>query len=238
MTRKKVIVFGGSGYIGHQIVTKLAEQNYDCIVFDYISTPHPLAMKHTQIDIRDYEALQINLQSVMEENDEVYGVVFATGMSNAGDLVTQDFKEFEEVVQVNLLSVAFATKLILPYFIKQNRGNFIYIASVFSTVVGPEMIAYNTSKAALVHFAKSITEDYAKDGIRSNVISPGLVKSPMVDDVLKRTGNNPKWMHLVAGLEKKRIDVDTIVNTILFALEEKNSLNGANIIIDGGYSIH
>lgn len=236
-TCKKMIVLGGCGYIGSNLVTALTERNYQCIVLDCKAQGHPSAYKNVQLDIRNHKELDKAVTAVFEECGPIEGTVFASGLSSAGHLLDQEFGEFLEVIDVNFLSVAYATKRILPYYIQQGRGKLLYIASVFATVVAPEMIAYNSSKAALVQFSKSITEDFASYHIISNVISPGFLHSPMVDNVLGRVGKNPKWMHLLAGLTKKYIDMETVINTMLYILEQNNSVNGANFILDGGYSI-
>ncbi|AOZ90866.1 SDR family NAD(P)-dependent oxidoreductase [Paenibacillus crassostreae] len=234
---KRVIVLGGCGFIGSNMVNALTERNYDCIVLDNKVEGHPLAFTNFHVDIRNRTELETAITTIFEEFGPIEGTIFASGISRAGHLLDQDFEEFLEVIDVNFLSVAYATKYMLPNYIKQGHGKLLFVASVFATIVAPEMIAYNSSKAALLQFAKSITEDFASSHIISNVISPGFIYSPMVDDVLNQVGKNPKWMHLLAGLPKKYIDLDTVIHTMLYLFEQNNSVNGANFILDGGYSI-
>lgn len=233
---KNVLVFGGEGYIGRSIISRLVVEGYICYSIDQVKEQQSVASYFRSCDMTDYSKVNVLLSKLHAEIDELYAVIYANGTFSVGDFAQSSFEQFTTVMDINFNSVAYLTHSILPKFLQQGGGKFIFISSVFSEVVAPNMTAYNCSKAALTHFAKSIAEDYSRQMIQSNVISPGFVRSPMLTNI-KNEHPSQKWMHYLYGLQKQTVDIETIMDTTVFLLGQNHSINGTNLVIDGGYSI-
>jgi len=95
--------------------------------------------------------------------------------------------------------------------------------------------AYNASKAGVIHLTKSLAAEWAKYGIRVNSISPGYIKTPLIysESVKKMI---PEWLKMIPlGRLGEISDLQGIV--VYLASEASDYMTGADIIIDGGYTI-
>ena len=117
------------------------------------------------------------------------------------------------------------------------KGNIINIGSIVANNGSKYFPIYSASKAGIVAFSKSIASRYGKLGIRCNIISPGVIKTPMsyietpdFDDYIEDIENNTPLERLG--------NPDDIAKVALF-LDSDNSLfiTGQDIVVDGGYTL-
>ena len=102
-----------------------------------------------------------------------------------------DDATWAQVLDVNLTGVFRMTRAVLPQMLKQGRGSIVNISSIASLVGLPTLPAYAASKGALDALTRALAVDYAKEGIRCNVVNPGLIDTPMaapLDEQPRTTG--------------------------------------------------
>ena len=108
------------------------------------------------------------------------------GILNVDGPVSLLESEWQKVMDTNVTSMFITCKAILPIMEKQGKGVIVNISSVAGIRYwGVPAIAYNTSKAAILQFTKSIALEYARKGIRANVILPGVIDTPLINEPLK-----------------------------------------------------
>ncbi len=159
----------------------------------------------------------------------------------AGDTSLRDFDEasFDRLMAINLRGTIVACKLVLPIMREQRAGAIINISSV-AAFANFGLVAYKTSKAALVAFTRQVAIDNASRGVRANVILPGLMDTPMaVDSRALQEGRSRA--EIVAERSAKvplRGRMGTawdVANAALFlASDEANFITGAVLPVDGG----
>jgi 3-oxoacyl-[acyl-carrier protein] reductase len=93
-------------------------------------------------------------------------------------------QEWLDVFTLNVLSAVRATRAALPHMQKQKWGRIINISSESGTQPDPMMPHYNSSKAALNCFTKSLSKAYGRDGILINTVSPAFIRTPLVEEML------------------------------------------------------
>jgi sorbose reductase len=115
-------------------------------------------------------------------------VVANAGIGGTFDIAGASLEDWQKVNSVNYDGVFYLARVAGPIFKAQGSGNFIATASISGHIVDipKNQVAYNASKAAVIHFCKSLAVEW-KDFARVNVVSPGFINtSPDVDpEVLK-----------------------------------------------------
>ena len=108
-----------------------------------------------------------------------------------------DINTWDKVFDINLKTMVYLSKLIIPKMKKNKFGSMIHISSIdaLSGDSKPQD-AYGASKAAMIRLSKSIAIQYANYQIRSNIILPGAIETPMQ----KRWKNNPKAKKKLANI--------------------------------------
>jgi NAD(P)-dependent dehydrogenase (short-subunit alcohol dehydrogenase family) len=145
-----------------------------------------------------------------------------------------DGAQWDRVVGINLKSVFWVTKHGVPHLQKAGAGSIILVGSV-SALAGftRAQDAYTAAKGALIALNKSLAIQFAKDQIRSNIIHPGIVETPMQTPYL-----TPELrVEFKTGIPLGRIGQPRdIANAALFlASDESSFMTGAEMIVDGGF---
>jgi 2-keto-4-pentenoate hydratase/2-oxohepta-3-ene-1,7-dioic acid hydratase in catechol pathway/NAD(P)-dependent dehydrogenase (short-subunit alcohol dehydrogenase family) len=112
-------------------------------------------------------------------------LVQSAGVVGQTNLKTHQVKpsNFDFVMSVNVKGIFNGCQAVLPYMLKQRYGRIINIASIAGKEGNAGMLAYSTSKAAVIGLTKTIGKEYALDGITCNAIAPAVVRTKMVADM-------------------------------------------------------
>jgi NAD(P)-dependent dehydrogenase (short-subunit alcohol dehydrogenase family) len=139
-------------------------------------------------------------------------------------------------MEVNLTGVFRMTRAVVPQMLKQARGAIVNISSVASLVGIPGAPAYATSKGGLDAFTRAVAIDYAKDGIRCNVVNPGLIDTPMAAPLM----TNPDMLQPILNhyAIRRPGTPEEVANMVLYlASDEAGWVTGATFAIDGGMTV-
>lgn len=144
-----------------------------------------------------------------------------------------DDETWARVLDVNLTGVFRMTRAAVPEMLKRQRGSIVNISSIASVVGIPALPAYAASKGALDALTRAIAIDYAEDGIRCNVVNPGLVATPMAAPLMA----NPEQLEpILAHYPLRRPGTpEEVANLVLYlASDEAAWVTGGTYLIDGG----
>ncbi len=145
-----------------------------------------------------------------------------------------DGAQWDRVMAINLKSVLWVTKYGIPHLRSAGGGSIILVGSV-SALAGftRAQDAYTAAKGALISLNKSLAIQFARDGIRSNIIHPGIVETPLQAPYL----NDELRAEFKTAIPLGRIGHPRdIANAALFlASDESSFMTGAEMIIDGGF---
>ena len=151
--------------------------------------------------------------------------------------ITED--AFDRILTVNLRGMVMAVKHVLPIMRAQKSGAILGISSLAAWEKYP-YVAYKVSKSAMVAYCQQIAIQNAEYGIRSNVILPGLMDTPMAVDT--RARHSGKSRAEVAAMRDARVPLRhkmgtawDVANAALFlASDEANFITGVQLPVDGG----
>lgn len=188
------------------------------------------------IDVSDEAAVAKVGDEIEKRVGLVDILVNNAGIAMLGNVTDTDVAAWDRLMSVNLRGVFLTTKYLIPHMLRKKKGVIVNIGSEAGISAFKNQIAYNTSKAAVIHFTKSVAVDYAEDNIRANVVCPGTTYTPLVQGLI-RDGVNRADMENIRPL-KRLGDPKEIANAVLcMASDELGYATGSVLTIDGGYTI-
>ena len=199
---------------------------------------------------KEYPEIQIkNLDSTNKDTIKDYistlskiDILFnAVGFVHHGSILECDEKDWDFSSNVNVKSMYFMCKAILPIMVKQNGGSIINVSSCASSLKGfPNRFVYGTTKGAVIGLTKSIAADFVKQNIRCNSIAPGTVFSPSWQD---RVNQSPDPVQakkdFIARQPMGRLGSaeEIAAVAVYLASDDATFTTGTTISVDGGISI-
>ena len=240
-TGKTAIISGGSGGIGLSIVKKLIDSKIYILILDIKNPPKKILsnkfVSFYQLDLTNFKDTKKIILQYIKSKKRIDYLINAAGVllfNKDVGIEKIDLKIWNKVFDINLNSMVYLLKNVIPLMKKQRFGSIVNISSV-DALRGDDkpQDAYGASKAAMIRLSKSLAIQFASYNIRSNTILPGPIDTSMQD----RWKKNPKAKKLLANLiPLKRIGKpEDISNTVLFLLSDNSSfITGTEIVIDGG----
>jgi NAD(P)-dependent dehydrogenase (short-subunit alcohol dehydrogenase family) len=142
---------------------------------------------------------------------------------------------WDRVMAINLKSVFWVTKHGIPHLQRAGGGSVILMGSV-SALVGftRAQDAYTAAKGALISLTKSLAIQFAKDGIRCNIIHPGIVDTPLQAPYLTAELRREFETGIPLGRIARPREIATVA--LFLASEDSSFMTGAELVVDGGFT--
>ena len=239
---KSAIVTGACGGMGLQITKQLSKNNVSVLMLDIQNPDKDFLKKYSncefkKVDVTNFAKMKSHIDTFYKKQKRIDYLVNTTGVLWFGkdiSAVDIDPKTWDKVFEINLKSMMYLSKLIVPKMKKNNFGAMVHISSI-DALSGDDkpQDAYGASKAAMIRLSKSLAIQFASNNIRSNIVLPGAIETGMQ----KRWKKKPSAKkNLEKVIPLKRVGKPTdISNSIMFLLSEQaNYITGTEIIIDGG----
>merc|ERR1712217_253679 len=136
-------------------------------------------------------------------------------------------------LRANLTSYFLFSKHCIPMLLK-SKGCIINMASVQGSASQPGIPSYAAAKGGILSFTRQLAVEYAPQGLRVNSVSPGTIRTPLVQGILKRRGTND--LEAGAAYPMKRIgEVYEIASMVMFLASKRASfVTGKDFVVDGG----
>lgn len=182
--RKSALVIGGTGAIGHRIVSQLIARQYSV----YSTFCNESDTTDGRAHWIQYDALSDSHSALLELSVTIptplSAVFFCIGIpSSKLPVIDTDPHEFARLLQVNCISFVkvysmFAAKC------RSSDARVLALSSSTTRSIGPRNGAYSASKAALESVVVTLAKEEAAYGVRVNALAPSLVASPLADHLL------------------------------------------------------
>ena len=136
-------------------------------------------------DVTDTLAVQKTWDRVVSTYGRLDVVVQAAGIVGETNLKCESVnpENFDAVMNVNVKGIFNGCKAALPHMTKQGFGRIVNIASISGKEGNAGMLAYSTSKAAVIGLTKAVGKEYAETGVTINSVAPAVVRTKMVEDM-------------------------------------------------------
>jgi NAD(P)-dependent dehydrogenase (short-subunit alcohol dehydrogenase family) len=238
---KIIIVTGGNGLLGKEIIKKLMTEGAICINIDINhNTLNDLSC--IQCDITDSNSIDEAIKLIINNFNHIDGLVNnAYPRTKDWGLKFEDidFHSWQSNIDWQLNSYFYFTQQVSKYMVKQGFGSIVNMASVYG-VVGPDFTvydgtemtmpaAYSAIKGGIVNFGRYLASYLGPSGVRVNTISPGGIFDNQ-NSVFVNNYNKKVPMRRM-GLPH---DISPAVSFLLS--DDANYITGHNLIVDGGWT--
>ncbi len=236
-----LITAAGQG-IGHASVMAMASEGATVWATDVnpalLQTFKGVANVHTAVlDVMDKAAIQ----SVTAQIPEIDVLFNCAGYVHAGTVMQATDEDWSFAFDLNVRSQFWMIQAVLPKMLAKKHGSIINMGSIASSVRGlPNRFVYGASKAAVVGLTKAIAADYVTEGIRCNVVCPGTVDTPSLQDRINAyTDPIEARKNFIARQPMGRLATAAeIAPVVVFLASDESSFSTGNVYsVDGGMTI-
>ncbi|SFE37849.1 elongation factor P 5-aminopentanone reductase [Alteribacillus iranensis] len=185
------LITGASGAIGKAIALEVARKNKPLFLHYHQSKDEVLNIKDKCEEFHiPVELIQGDL-SLRGGADHVYNqlhspvdtLIYNCGVSKYGLYQETTDEEIYRLAHVHLLNAMILAKKLLPDMIFRKKGNMVFISSIWGERGAALEVAYSAMKGGVNAFVKALAKETARSGVRVNAIAPGVMDTPMMNDI-------------------------------------------------------
>lgn len=245
LTNKVVVITGGTGGIGSQIVADFLEEGATVVCLirnknkmdEFQNSLKKQAVSTKQLysyecDLLDFDAIKSVIQKITNELKRIDVLINCAGFAHEFPFALLDKKQIDSMVNLNFTSPLYLCHAVLRTMFKQNEGCIINVSSISSIKKGRGIVTYAAAKAGIESFTRTLALEVGRKNIRVNCIRPGIINTPMSEAVMDRLGDSVKT---TIGLGRYGNPTE-ISKTALFLASNRTAsyMTGECITIDGG----
>ena len=234
VVEKTLVINGGNSDISKKLISLESSQKK---IIQIIRENNETTQQEGiyQADATNIEKMKETINNIFDSYQRIDEYVHLIGSIFLKPLHNMELSDWNQVMELNINSIFYALKNILPLMQKQKSGNIVLISSVAAQVGLMNHDAISASKGAVEALTRSLSMTYGNYGIRVNCIAPSLINTKMAKFLVQ---NELAVKSTISLNAIKRIgEAMDVANVISFLLSEKSSfITGQIISVDGGLS--
>ena len=245
-----ILVTGATGGIGRGICEVLASQGAQALKLTVASTQNgerlssllqALGDMGVQAqglvgDVTRPEDARRMVQEALTGQGDLDALVCVAGASGPAKLADLSVEQWDLTFNLNTRSVFLMAQTAYPS-LKRTRGSITAIASMSGLHPHPGYGAYSPAKAALIMLCRQLAQEWGPEGIRTNTVCPGMVRTPLTEAVYQDADTKAQREALVPmGRIGRPEDIGQAVHYLISA--GASYVNGQNLVVDGGVADH
>jgi NAD(P)-dependent dehydrogenase (short-subunit alcohol dehydrogenase family) len=184
------MITGGADGLGFALACRLAAKGAHLVLLDRDDQklkkaceflPDGSASAH-QVDVTDASAVLQAVESVLESRKRIEALVNCAGIVGKTNIKSHevDLCDFERVFRVNVMGCLTTFQAVVPHMLSAGYGRVLHVSSISGKEGNAGMLAYSTSKAAVIGMTKVQGKEYATTGITVNALAPAVVRTELV----------------------------------------------------------
>jgi len=240
LTNRVAIVTGGAQGFGLAITERFIKSGAKVVIWDIDENEAKKAkekissnnLSYQIVDVSDYKIINKNLLETEKKNGKIDIFINNAGMAGMNKAVSKyPIEEWNKVINLNLNSVFYCCKAIVPHMIKNNYGRIVNIASIAGKEGNPNASAYSTSKAGVIGLTKSLGKELADKNIAVNCVTPAAAKTRIFDQMTEEHIN-----YMLSKIPRNRFaKVNELASLVTWLSSEENSFSTAAVFdLSGG----
>lgn len=188
-----------------------------------------------QVDVNSKASIQALLDTVLAKSGKVDILVNGAGVNSPTPLFDIKEEEFDNILNTNLKAVLFASQVFGKYLVDRGEGgSIINIGSMSGIIPLSRVFTYSATKAAVHNLSKNLAREWAEAKVRVNTIVPGFFPAEQNKKVLTPERVASIMSHTPANRFGEAHEL--IGATLLLASDAGSFMNGAELVVDGGYA--
>ena len=236
---KTALIIGSSTGIGAEVARALYNEGFS-VAITYNKSRKEAKRLSKQLgdcpyfhcDIKDFNEMSVLYETAYKELGRLDAVVNCAGIAYSGLLQQMSEKDIREVIDTDLVGTIFSTRYAASYMVKQHSGTIINISSVWGVRGASCEAVYSAAKGGIISFTKAMAKELAPSSIRVNCISPGVIKTGMLDSYSEEDLKTLEDETPLARLGR----TDDVAKAVRFLVsDDADFITGQNIIVDGGF---
>jgi NAD(P)-dependent dehydrogenase (short-subunit alcohol dehydrogenase family) len=240
LENRVAVVTGGAQGFGLAIVERFIESGAKVIIWDIDEAEAKNAVAKISSKNLIYQIVDVtNFKSISDrliEVEKLFGKIDIL-VNNAGiagkNTTVADYpiEEWNRVINLNLNSVFYCSKAVVPFMEKNNYGRIINIASIAGKEGNPNASAYSSSKAGVIGLTKSLGKELANKNIAVNCVTPAAAKTRIFDQMTEEHIN-----YMLSKIPRNKFaKVEELASLVTWLASEENSFSTAAVFdLSGG----
>lgn len=244
---KVALITGATGGIGSATADLFAEQGAALVLTDV--SDEPLTALAARLGEAGAEVISIHLDvssstewsAAVDKVRERFGrldiLVNVAGILDWPGIEDTEEDAWDRVIAINQTGTWLGMKAAMPMLRASGNASVINTSSVLGLIGSGAAAAYQASKGAVRLLTKTAAVEYAKQGVRVNSVHPGVIVTPMIQDLLDEQGD--QQADIVRTPMGRAGRADEVAPIMLFlASDESSFMTGSELVVDGGLTAH
>lgn len=180
-------------------------------------------------DVRDRKQVKSVIELAMEKFGKVDVLYNIAGIMPQGNLANLDYEKWQDMLDINIMGVLNGIGAVLPIMKEQGEGLIIATDSVAGHVVYPGSAVYNGTKFAVRAIMEGLRQEEFDNGIKSTIISPGMVNTELFNTV----GNDEieNSLRNISIQDGKSLSAMDVANAVLYAIDQPKHVTISEVLI-------
>ena len=240
LENRVAVVTGGAQGFGLAIVERFIESGAKVVIWDIdeaeaknaVSKISSKNLIYQIVDVTNFKSISDRLIEVEKLFGKIDILVNNAGIAGKNTTVADyPIEEWNRVINLNLNSVFYCSKAVVPFMEKNNYGRIINIASIAGKEGNPNASAYSSSKAGVIVLTKSLGKELANKNIAVNCVTPAAAKTRIFDQMTEEHIN-----YMLSKIPRNKFaKVEELASLVTWLASEENSFSTAAVFdLSGG----
>ena len=240
LSKKVAVITGGAQGFGLAITERFIQSGAEVIIWDIDEEAAKKAVKkinssnlnYQLVDASNYENIKKNLKLIDSNQGKIDIFINNAGIAGMNTTVAEyPIEEWNKVINLNLNSVFYCCKAVVPFMVKNNYGRIVNIASIAGKEGNPNASAYSTAKAGVIGLTKSLGKELAQKNIAVNCVTPAAAKTRIFDQMTEEHIN-----YMLSKIPRNKFaKVEELASLVTWLASDENSFSTAAVFdLSGG----